>query len=356
MPDFLTNVVTTYLGQRKVIEPRRPARFEPLDTLGVDPVLNVASGLDEVVNVDEGVPDPAEKAVDSAPDASLSQGRSPEQPTPNDHTVPFASSRPQSPLVGDPQTEQPLLDPSFDRQPRQASSAPPDTTSQPLPDSGTSGSLLPREGGRREGPPGQPEIGVTGTTTTQPSIRPNHVHPRVIAEPVEPDPLTTPPAHPPRPVMQGPLQPPRLNDLQPHLPGEVDSAGRSSMDAPEPAHAPDQAPPARAQQIAPGRDENTQSPSRPIRPPGYFDEPTPTLIPAAPMRLSAVESLNADHDRGSRRGSGPPTIKVAIGRIEVRAERAPTPPHLAPQVTTRQRYQPKLSLTDYLKKRNEGGG
>jgi hypothetical protein len=191
MPDFLTNVVTTYLGQRKVIEPRRPARFEPLDTLGVDPVLNVASGLDEVVNVDEGVPDPAEKAVDSAPDASLSQGRSPEQPTPNDHTVPFASSRPQSPLVGDPQTEQPLLDPSFDRQPRQSSLAPPDTTSQPLPDSGTSGSLLPREGGRRVGPSGRPEIDVTGTTTTQPSIRPNHVHPRVIAEPVEPDPLTT---------------------------------------------------------------------------------------------------------------------------------------------------------------------
>ncbi len=344
MPDFLTNVVTTHLGQHKLIEPRRPARFEPNATLGEDPLLNINLNPDDTVNLAAGVPDPAEKAL--TPPSKIGF---PEQLTPHAAALPLRPPGPKGILTGDPQAKLPLLEPSFDKQPGQASSVPSDTTPQPLPDLGTSDSSLTLGGDR-------PEIDVSEAATTRSSIQPNRRQP-VIAEPVEPDPLTPSPAYPPQPAIQGSLEPPKLNDLQPHLPGEVGNAGRSLMDTIESAHAPDQPPPIGGQQISPGRDENTQSLSSPIRPAGYFDEPTPTpaLIPAAPVRLPAVESLNANYERGSRRNSGPPTIKVAIGRIEVRAETAPPPPQPAPQITTRRHHQPKLSLADYLRKRNEGG-
>ena len=50
-----------------------------------------------------------------------------------------------------------------------------------------------------------------------------------------------------------------------------------------------------------------------------------------------------------------PTIRVTIGRIEVRAVTPPPRPQPVTQATPRSRYRPKLSLQDYLAQRHGGG-
>lgn len=82
----------------------------------------------------------------------------------------------------------------------------------------------------------------------------------------------------------------------------------------------------------------TDRPAEPIRP-QVIGVPAPAE-PAVP--------------RGRRQPAEPATIRVTIGRIEVRAERRPP---AAPPQTRRQpaRRTPALSLDDYLAQRNEGG-
>jgi hypothetical protein len=48
-----------------------------------------------------------------------------------------------------------------------------------------------------------------------------------------------------------------------------------------------------------------------------------------------------------------PTIRVSIGRIEVRAVQPPPEPATAPTATAR--YEPPMTLEAYLRRRNGGG-
>ena len=95
---------------------------------------------------------------------------------------------------------------------------------------------------------------------------------------------------------------------------------------------------------------------------GATSEPEATLAPptvASPVMPRIVRPRSDGHlERGSRepRVAAPeppaPTIRVAIGRIEVRAiTPPPTPPA---QRTTPARPSPALSLDEYLKQRNGG--
>lgn len=83
----------------------------------------------------------------------------------------------------------------------------------------------------------------------------------------------------------------------------------------------------------------TERAAEPIRPQIATEAPSPPKPTSFPRRREPAE---------------PPTIRVTIGRIEVRAEQSSQP---APTQTRRQpaRRRPALSLDDYLAKRNEGG-
>jgi hypothetical protein len=76
-------------------------------------------------------------------------------------------------------------------------------------------------------------------------------------------------------------------------------------------------------------------------PPGTLLRPKITPLPAQPI----IEQVRSDT-------AAPPSVRVTIGRVEVRAV---TPP-LAPRPTPRPpaRFQPPLTLKAYLQRRNEG--
>lgn len=73
---------------------------------------------------------------------------------------------------------------------------------------------------------------------------------------------------------------------------------------------------------------------------------TPPVIPTQLVPLSAPATTAIPSIKPE-----PPTIRVTIGRIDVRAIASPTPPRQAPKPNI-----PKLSLEDYLKSRNGGKG
>jgi hypothetical protein len=70
---------------------------------------------------------------------------------------------------------------------------------------------------------------------------------------------------------------------------------------------------------------------------------------AAPMRPTATSSSESIIAAPARISAGPPTIKITIGRIDVRAVTAPS---VAPRSSSGHR--PGLSLDDYLKQRSGG--
>jgi hypothetical protein len=94
-----------------------------------------------------------------------------------------------------------------------------------------------------------------------------------------------------------------------------------------------------------------------IEPPASSDSPAPTtaetqLRPRAFLEpiLSAKDAIDKFPQESSNARSGQPTIKVTIGRIEVRAV---TPPPV-PAPRQRKKTQASLSLDDYLKQRAGG--
>jgi hypothetical protein len=85
---------------------------------------------------------------------------------------------------------------------------------------------------------------------------------------------------------------------------------------------------------------------------GPSGQPVPEtpLVPVAdPSRTTPAPVLAAPHKREAAREASSPTVRVTIGRVEVRAV-APEPAQPPPMV----RPQPALSLDDYLRQR--GGG
>jgi hypothetical protein len=72
--------------------------------------------------------------------------------------------------------------------------------------------------------------------------------------------------------------------------------------------------------------------------------PGDSSAPSFPAQPGVIDKLAQERDNAQ---SLPPTIKVSIGRIEVRA--VTTPPAQAPRQRTKP--QPSLSLDDYLRQR-----
>jgi hypothetical protein len=83
------------------------------------------------------------------------------------------------------------------------------------------------------------------------------------------------------------------------------------------------------------------------------DHSAPTLEPAAPApaRFGAQPRPARQPDAASTTAP-PPTVRVTIGRIEVRAARPPQPAQLA----VREEAAPSMGLDDYLRRRSGGGG
>jgi hypothetical protein len=78
--------------------------------------------------------------------------------------------------------------------------------------------------------------------------------------------------------------------------------------------------------------------------------PLPLQPPSGPAQIRGNRAQQVGGKTRDGENSGGTTVRVSIGRIEVRAVHPPqpaSPPHKTPP-------QPKLSLEDYLRRRNEG--
>jgi hypothetical protein len=75
-----------------------------------------------------------------------------------------------------------------------------------------------------------------------------------------------------------------------------------------------------------------------------FARHEPVIAPTAPQRIALSEPRAFESS-----AAAPPAIHVSIGRVEVRAVTAPSPPNAAER-----RAPARLSLEQYLRERNEG--
>lgn len=100
---------------------------------------------------------------------------------------------------------------------------------------------------------------------------------------------------------------------------------------------------------APGVPTEQPSSSDPLAqtPAASLLRPRDSSMPSFPAQPSVIDKLLQERNNAQ---TLPPTIKVTIGRIEVRA--VTTPPTQAPR--QRRKQQPSLSLDDYLKQRAGG--
>lgn len=127
--------------------------------------------------------------------------------------------------------------------------------------------------------------------------------------------------------------------------------------------------PANKQNVASARRMNTEVTETRLVPAPTVDLPSadsPTLITGTdlvePMFASVYQPVQAGRTATTAAGKrvasplsesyGSPTIKVTIGRIDVRAVTPPAP--VSPAPVRVQRARPALSLDDYLKQRNGG--
>ena len=82
----------------------------------------------------------------------------------------------------------------------------------------------------------------------------------------------------------------------------------------------------------------------------FGKEPEPIVAPQHALpRPSAFPAMKRELPLPAERNAPPPTVRVTIGRIEVRAA-LPTPPTATREPPRPRR--PALSLDDYLKRRN----
>ena len=121
----------------------------------------------------------------------------------------------------------------------------------------------------------------------------------------------------------------------------------------EPAESPREEPPLKeprhglrrkveASNVAEDRGETARQSPRPVAP---AREPfAPTVIASSPQRPEPATAAP------SHQAAGPPTIRITIGRVEVRA----VAPAAAAVAVPRAASRPRLSLEDYLKERSGG--
>jgi hypothetical protein len=97
-----------------------------------------------------------------------------------------------------------------------------------------------------------------------------------------------------------------------------------------------------ASNAAEDRGENARQSPRPVAP---AREPfAPTVVATSPQRPEPATAAP------SHQSAGPPTIRITIGRVEVRAVAPPAAAVATPRIAGR----PRMSLEDYLKERSGG--
>jgi hypothetical protein len=187
---------------------------------------------------------------------------------------------------------------------------------------------------------------------------PGPVHPRAERAPA-PDP---PPGRPAEPVASGALQP-----ALPRAPGPADAA-RARSDPDSRAREPLEAipsPPVGRESRTPARVDRpdhaeasqslvaarlTEGPSPEARPAPRTEESARVLDPAppAPRREPRLPGPVGDPPARRREPEPAPTVRVTIGRVEVRPPALPSSPTPAPVRV----WSPELSLADYLRERS----
>ena len=176
--------------------------------------------------------------------------------------------------------------------------------------------------------------------------------------------------HLPRPPRSNELSfvPSQLPSAMPAVPPEIRSVSALSQSAPEHPTVVDWHPTAPTlpfrlaavgsphPQIEPDTAQAAIESVAPMVPTAVPDSPTEPILERIGERLVIAPRLRepvADQPLSQGRISQPPTVRVTIGRIEVRAA---MPPPASPPPAHPVRRQPAISLEQYLQQRSEGKG
>jgi hypothetical protein len=84
----------------------------------------------------------------------------------------------------------------------------------------------------------------------------------------------------------------------------------------------------------------------------FVDDPRAAALLVAPARLERLDRLAPVTEGRGSRPAPPVHVQVTIGRVEVRA----TPPSAAPAPRPQRPAPAVLSLEEYLRQRDQGGG
>ena len=309
MSDYLGNLAAKALNRTQGVEPRLASHFEPLPgTSGAMP--------SEVFSFETASDDSFTEASTAASSGRLrrSSHRAHAPQPPASHAA-FSPDRGQLQLEGD-------IGAAVTHQTRQAveQSGPPAVTAQ----------------------------------VSEPGTEPVRHAPSLVLEPAQalPAAMTDAPPEAAPYVARGALHPSRMEPLEVSLiddgtsvtrpRGDREPSDPSTSDHERQAHV---AEPVVTRQDAPSSPLTTSSPIRsrpPLTPVPVVAQPQITTAsePPAPVSVEQVAAPDAS-----------PTIRVHIGRVEVRAIMPPAPPD--PR-TKPERRGPALSLDAYLKRRNGG--
>lgn len=350
MSDYLSNLAATVVHPGSSVRPRLPGRFEPLHLVSTGPFDFMASNDTELTSTIDAVHD--EPAPPAKPDHSSGDL------TPLSADAPTRVDRP-----GDrPALATSLSPPLAGSEPWPSQSRPPETeVARPEAEPGelevSEGALLAvqpttappaLETGKRQTTPDKagPVSPVPMPDTFPASTDSGEVRPSKERRPVPPlshelRPIRLqPPAVPPEarpksaPEQPAPVRPAAL-DSDPFAQGStphIAASGESHRQI-EPA-----APPAGAEPAS------SQAAQRPPAKPGLGRRDGRAVV--EPHFMEPIADLPLHQARASKA----PTIRVTIGRIEVRAAMSPDPPRRLQPV----RRQPALSLDQYLQRRTEG--
>lgn len=349
MTTYLKNLAEMLVNPDSGVQPRLPGRFEPTHPAGIslsdfEPVddRESASFIEATLaerSAPAKPPPPAEELSAPAGPAPLPGDRQRDEPE-----VAPVSSIPE--MLMEPPTSQwqlhrrevphPVIEPAGPKLSREVSPNIPPTLEAPAPETAEPSAPL----GKVEPvfPVHRPGVSEASPDRGQPSPAEEH----------RPGPFRSEERQPPRtqPPLAAPVTPVEVRltpATEPAEPPPTKSAPLAQRSTP-PLAVPGEAPPQIEPASPPAKTEPAPSPAAPE----ILGEPVPVRgdgrPPTEPLFMEPLV-----HWTKAEQG---PTVRVTIGRIEVRGALPPAPPQRAQPV----RRRPALPLDQYLKRRSEGKG
>jgi len=354
MGDYLSNLVSRHLGQAKVVRPRPQALFEPppaTDREAAAPGQHARQPTGQPVPTtpqpigtrpEGSLIQPASGPVEPVP-SQLSRQGVPKRPGPGELTLPPVATGDRTDVMAR------RGRPTSEAIPRPG--VPEQATVPGAPLSPIRHPLEPR-----------PMPGVVATRPyITPRIEPATQPPSQSAAMPEPTP-TTPQPTGTRP--EGSLIQPASGPVEP-VPSQLSRRGVPKQPGPGELTLPPVATGGRTDVMArrgrptseaipqPGVPEQATVPGAPLSPTSPPLEPRPMqgAVAARPLITPRIEPATQPPGRSAATPEPAPTIRVTIGRVEVRAITPPAPPVARPKPA---RTGPTLSLDDYLQQRSRG--